>query len=177
MARPATKNDLIQAGNEMYQKLIDLLGTVSEADLNGTFTFAIDKEKGAHWERDKNIRDVLIHLYEWQQLVLDWVTANQQGREQQFLKAGYNWKTTADMNMEFWENHQKTSYEEALVLLKKSHSDVMQLIETFTNEELFSKGVYKWVGGSVLGSYFVSATSSHYDWAMKKIRKYLKSLK
>ncbi len=32
----------------------------------------------------------------------------------------------------------------------------------------FSKKVYKWVGGSTLGSYFVSATSSHYDWAIKK---------
>lgn len=32
----------------------------------------------------------------------------------------------------------------------------------------FQKKVYKWVGGSTLGSYFVSATSSHYDWAIKK---------
>jgi hypothetical protein len=32
------------------------------------------------------------------------------------------------------------------------------------------------VGGSTLGSYFVSATASHYEWAMKKIRKFKKSL-
>ena len=40
--------------------------------------------------------------------------------------------------------------------------------EPLTHEELFSKKVYKWVGGSTLGSYFVSSTSSHYDWAIKK---------
>ncbi|MCI9384608.1 MAG: ClbS/DfsB family four-helix bundle protein, partial [Lachnospiraceae bacterium] len=44
-------------------------------------------------------------------------------------------------------------------------------------EELFSKGVYKWVGTSTLGSYFVSTTSSHYDWAMKKLKAHRKNCK
>ena len=65
---------------------------------------------------------------------------------------------------------------EAHKMVHKSHSDVLALAEKFTNEELFSKGVYKWVGGSVLGSYFVSATASHYDWAMKKIKAHQKNV-
>lgn len=44
-----------------------------------------------------------------------------------------------------------------------------------SNEELFSKGTYQWVGGSPLGSYFVSATASHYDWAIKKLKAHKKS--
>jgi hypothetical protein len=52
----------------------------------------------------------------------------------------------------------------------------MELANDFSNGELFSKGIFPWVGGSTLGSYFVSATSSHYNWAMKKIRKFKKSL-
>lgn len=35
----------------------------------------------------------------------------------------------------------------------------------------------KWVGGSTLGSYFVSCTSSHYDWAMKKLKAHQKNCK
>jgi hypothetical protein len=53
----------------------------------------------------------------------------------------------------------------------------MKLADTFSNEELFSKGTYKWVGGSTLGSYFVSNTASHYDWAMKKIKAHIKNCK
>ena len=45
------------------------------------------------------------------------------------------------------------------------------------NEELFSKGTYKWVGGSTLGSYFVSTTSSHYDWAIKKLKAHQRNCK
>ena len=48
-------------------------------------------------------------------------------------------------------------------MLEKTHNEVLHLAETFSNEELFSKGIYKWAGSSPLGSYFVSATASHYD--------------
>lgn len=44
-------------------------------------------------------------------------------------------------------------------------------------KKLIGKEIYKWVGGSVLGSYFVSATSSHYDWAMKKLKTHKKNCK
>ena len=54
---------------------------------------------------------------------------------------------------------------------------MLELAEKFTSEELFSKGVYKWTGGSTLGSYFVSATSSHYDWAIKKLKAHQKNCK
>ncbi|WP_334085189.1 ClbS/DfsB family four-helix bundle protein, partial [Helicobacter typhlonius] len=36
---------------------------------------------------------------------------------------------------------------------------------------------YKWCGNTSLGSYCVSATSSHYDWASKCIKKRVRSLK
>ena len=65
--------------------------------------------------------------------------------------------------------------EDAKAMLEKSHAEVLKLAEAFTNEELFSKGVYKWVGGSTLGSYFVSVTASHYDWAIKKLKAHKKN--
>ncbi|WP_297115142.1 ClbS/DfsB family four-helix bundle protein, partial [uncultured Porphyromonas sp.] len=34
-----------------------------------------------------------------------------------------------------------------------------------------------WTGTSILGAYCVSVTASHYDWAMKKIKKHIKFLK
>ena len=44
------------------------------------------------------------------------------------------------------------------------------------NLQLFQKNVYDWVGGSTIGSYFISNSSSHYDWAMKKIKAHRKKL-
>jgi Uncharacterized conserved protein len=177
MARPTTKKDLIIVANEQYDKLWEIINSMNDEDQRKDFTF--DKEtagKEAHWKRDNNARDILIHLYEWHQLLLNWVASNQKGESATFLPSPYNWKTYGDMNVGFWEKHQNTSYEMAVENLKESHQKVMALIETFSNEELFSKKHFDWIGTSTLGSYCVSATSSHYDWAMKKLKKHLKSI-
>ena len=175
MARPQTKENLMIAAKENFEKLNILISKMSDKELTTPFDFSKDeKKKEAHWKRDKNLRDVLIHLYEWHQLILNWVESNQKGEEKPFLPEPYNWRTYGDMNVEFWKKHQNTSLEDATKALQKSHKEVLKLAENFTNEELFSKKVYKWVGGSTLGSYFVSATSSHYDWAIKKLKAHQK---
>ena len=178
MSRPTSKTDLMTAAADNYRKLNALIDGLTEKELTTECDFAADeKKKEAHWKRDKNLRDVLIHLYEWHQLLLSWVQANQNGEEKPFLPRPYNWKTYGEMNVFFWKKHQNTSLEDAKEMLDQSHREIMQLAETFSNEELFSKGVYKWVGGSTLGSYFVSNTSSHYDWAMKKLKAHIKKCK
>ena len=175
MARPQTKENLMIAAKENFEKLNTLISKMSDKELTTPFDFSEDeKKKEAHWKRDKNLRDVLIHLYEWHQLILNWVKSNQKGEEKPFIPQPYNWRTYGDMNVEFWKKHQNTSLEDATKALQKSHKEVLKLAENFTNEELFSKKVYKWVGGSTLGSYFVSATSSHYDWAIKKLKAHQK---
>ena len=165
MPRPTTKSDLIQAANEQFAKLWTLIGEMS------------DEEKRADIvpnERDKNVRDILVHLYEWHCLLLNWIRSNTNGNPAPFLPAPYNWKTYPQMNVVFWEKHQSTSYTDAETMLNKTHKEVMALIETFSNEDLFSKGAFDWTGTTTLGSYCVSATSSHYDWAIKDIKKALK---
>ena len=178
MVRPQTKENLMIAAKENFEKLNILISKMSDKELTTPFDFSKDeKKKEAHWKRDKNLRDVLIHLYEWHQLILNWVESNQKGEEKPFLPEPYNWRTYGDMNVEFWKKHQNISLEDATRNLEKSHKDVLELAEKFTNEELFSRKVYKWVGGSTLGSYFVSATSSHYDWAIKKLKAHQKNCK
>lgn len=177
MARPTTKKDLVISAEAQFKKLWDLINSMTEGEQIQTFTFDAENEKEAHWKRDRNIRDILIHLYEWQQLLLNWTDSNMSGVTKPFLLAPYNWKTYGDMNIEFWKNHQKTPYDESKKMLNESHYNVLKLIERFSNEELFEKGRFDWTGGTTLGSYCVSVTSSHYDWAMKKIKKHIKTLK
>ena len=178
MGRPNTKSDLTRVAAENDEKLNALIAALTQEELSTPFDFSGDeKKKEAHWERDKNLRDILIHLYEWHQLLLNWVHANQKGDRQPFIPRPYNWKTYGKLNMEFWKKHQDTTLEEAKELLQKSHKEIMDLAQSFSNEELFLKGTYDWVGGSTLGSYFVSVTASHYDWAMKKIKAHQKKCK
>ena len=177
MARPQTKKDLIEAAKLNYDKLLKLIDSMTEKELNTEFDFSADaKKKEAHWKIDKNLRDILIHLHEWHNLMLDWVGNNKAGVHKPFLMEGYNWKTYGDMNIVFWKRNQAVALDKALEQFKESHTKIMEQIQTMSNEELFQKNVYDWVGGSTIGSYFVSVTSSHYDWAMKKIKAHRKMI-
>ncbi len=176
MSRPSTKQDLLADADEQFGKLWQLVDSMTDDERSAAFCFGEDpKEKEAHWRRDKNLRDVLVHLYEWHQLLLNWINSNQNGEAKPFIPEPYNWKTYGDMNVMFWEKHQTTPYADAVKMLKASHCDVLSAIATFSNEDLFEKKRFSWAGTSNLGSYCVSATSSHYDWAMKKIKKHIKA--
>ncbi|MCB7321244.1 ClbS/DfsB family four-helix bundle protein [Lacrimispora sp. 210928-DFI.3.58] len=176
MPRPRNREDLLKAADENYEKMNQLIDSLSETEWNTPFDFSKDeKKKEAHWKRDKNVRDVLVHLYEWHQLMIRFVDENSSGNHMPFLPKLYTWRTIASMNQMFWKKHQGTSLEEARRLLGGSHAEVLKRIRSFSNEGLFLIKAFPAVGGTTLGSYFVSSTSSHYDWAIKKIKAHQKN--
>ena len=178
MARATTKKELLEMADEQYKKMWQLINSMSDKEQITNFNYSAETiGKEAHWKRDKNIKDILIHLFEWHQLLLNWVDNNIKGIEKQFLLEPYNWKTYGDMNVEFWKKHQNTSYEKSKKMVDDSHKAVIDLIEKFSNDELFSKGYFKWTSGSTLGQYCVSVTACHYDWAIKKLKVHIKTLK
>lgn len=178
MARPKTKAELLDAATTQFSTLWQLIDSMSAEEREAPFAFGDDpNDKEAHWKRDKNLRDIFVHLYEWHQLLITWITSNKNCVAQPFLPEPYNWKTYGNMNVEFWRKHQNTSYTDAEAMLRTSHAEVLALIESFTNEELFEKAHFSWTGTTNLGSYCVSATSSHYDWAIKKIKRQVKLLR
>jgi len=166
MPRASTKPDLTADATNQFEKLWKLIDSTSEEEQTAAFLFE---------DRDKNLRDILIHLYEWHQLLLNWVKSNLNGEQKPFLPEPYNWKTYQQMNVGFCEKHQSTPYEDSIKMLKESHTDVLKMIETFSNDELFLKKYFPWTGTTSLGGYCVSATASHYDWAMKKIKQHIKT--
>ncbi len=178
MPRPKSKQQLLDASRDNYNKLNELIAAFTKKEMDTPFDFSADeKKKEAHWSRDKNVRDILIHLYEWQKLLLNWVEKNRAGNKVSFLPEPYTFKNIAPMNVEFWEKHQQTSYGEAVKMLDDSHKKVMDTVESFTDEELFTKKYFDWTGSTSLGSYMISATSSHYDWAIKKLKAHKRNCK
>ena len=119
---------------------------------------------------------MLIHLYEWQQLLLNWVQSNLNGNKKDFLPEPYNWKTYGEMNIELWRKHQHTKLSNAKELLEETHKAVLEMIQPFSDDELFTKQFFNWTGTTTLGSYCVSASASHYDWAIKKLKAHIKKI-
>lgn len=178
MARAKTKTELLTATTSQWDVLQSLIDSMRpEIESVGLFFGADFDRPEPHWGRDKNLRDVLAHLYAWQKMLFDFVDANQNGTARPFLPAPHTWRTTPSLNMEIWEHYQDTSLGDIQDMLGSSHSQIIELIESFTDEELFTKKYFPWTGTSSLGSYLVSAAPSHYDWAIKKLRTHQKANK
>jgi Uncharacterized conserved protein len=84
MPRPTNKTQLLDLSQSNYDKLFAMIEGLTSEQQEGAFGFE---------DRDKNIRDVLAHLYEWHKMLLRWERLNMSGENAQFLKEGYNWKT------------------------------------------------------------------------------------
>ncbi|WP_366503761.1 ClbS/DfsB family four-helix bundle protein [Arcanobacterium phocae] len=178
MARAKTKTELLEATTSQWDKLQALIDSMRPEIENASLFIGADFDRPEpHWGRDKNLRDVLAHLYAWQKMLFDFVDANQNGIARPFLPAPHTWRTTPALNAEIWEHYQDTPLGDIQKMLTSSHSRIIELIESFTDEELFTKKYFPWTGTTSLGSYMVSAAPSHYDWAIKKLRAHQKANK
>jgi hypothetical protein len=156
-----------------------MIGRMTEEVQNTEFDFGDEVNRTeAHWTRDKNLRDVLVHLYEWHQMIKRW---HREGTVNGGMPAvpgeGYTWRTLPELNQKIWERYQNVSLDDSKTMLHESHAMIVSLIGSHTNDELFSKGIYRWTKTSTLGAYFVSGTSSHYEWAMNKVKVHIKTCK
>lgn len=162
MARPTTKEELLKCSRENYRKLIHYIDSLSDEERDADFPDGT---------MNRNIRDVLAHLHQWHRMMLAWYKVGMEGEKPEMPARGYTWKMTPDLNKKIWEDYHDYSLEEIRKLLDESYKDVQKLIRKHSNNELFKKKYYKWTGSTSLGAYLVSATSSHYDWAYKLIKK------
>ncbi len=160
MARPTSKIELFSQSEGNFKKLMALVESTENPErefLPGTM--------------NRNIRDILAHLHHWHLMMIDWYTVGMSGQKPEIPAPGYTWKTTPLLNNKIWEDYQASVLEEVMEKLFTSHVNITALIEKYSNEELFEKKRYRWTGTTSLGAYFIGATSSHYDWALKLIKK------
>jgi len=162
MPRPKTKEELITLSNGSYKKLLAYIRSMSTDELHAEFPEGY---------LNRNVRDVLAHLHHWHLMMLEWYKVGMTGKKPDMPAKGYTWKTTPDLNREIWKKYQNEDLKIVITILEKSFTALQKVIHNHTEEELFEKRRYKWTGTTSLASYLISATSSHYDWAYKLIKK------
>lgn len=171
------KIELLSTMAESYVKLKEQIGKMTATELDAPFQFANDPKKcGARWIYDQCVRDLLIHLYEWQVLMREFVKNIREGHQRDYLPDEYR-KNYHEMDKMLVEKHQKTSLSEAQRLLGQTHEEMMHLAESFSDEELFTKGYYKCTYTTDMAAYFGSVTTSPYGQATKLLKTHQKNIR
>lgn len=79
-----------------------------------------------------------------------------------------------DMNCAIWQSCQNITTEKVLADFIESHEKLLEFARSFSDEKLFEKKHFAWTGITNLGAYVISTISSHYDWALKKLKAHIK---
>ena len=171
MPRPTNKKGLLELAENNSNKLLEFIEELTDELKTKTF------KNNELNERDKTIADVICHLHEWHLMMETWYKVGMSGKKPAIPAEGYTFQTLPKLNQKIWEKHKGTELKKSITMFKKSYKDVMALIEKHNDDELFTKKKYQWTGTTSLGSYFISATSSHYDWGLKTIKPLKKMVK
>lgn len=163
MARPTTKQDLLAAATGEFVRLWE----------------AVEGIDPDHRERPGaceawSVKDLLAHLDAWHEMVLGWEAVGATGGVPEMPAPGLGWGETPALNQMIYERTHSDSWDDVAVRLQSSHQLVLDVIVSYSDDDLFTKKRFRWTGSTSVGSYFVSASSSHYAWASKLIRKWAK---
>lgn len=176
MPTPQTKQELIQAIGESYAELMEVINQCDASVLEADFLPSASKAKCSTFSQGSNMRDLLVHAYEWQRLQVEFVANIRKGTPRDFIPEPYR-KNYKEMDQVNWEKHQSTPFAKAKKLLEDSHKEVFELVDTFTDEELFGKKVFKVTYTTTMAAYFLSVTVSPYTQMTKKLKSHIRAMK
>jgi hypothetical protein len=105
-------------------------------------------------------------------MALGWYAAGLRGEVPEVPAPGYKWNQTPQLNRAIFEKHRGRPLDEVVADVRASRREILGVIESLSDADLFAPGRFAWTRNNTLGAYFVSATSSHYLWARTRIARW-----
>ena len=165
MAIPKHKDELLKAITDNYHKLLSELSTIP-ADLTTT------KELDGHAKNTfMSVKDLVAYLIGWGQLVLKWNDRKSKGLDVDFPDTGFKWNELGQLAQKFYKDYEKENFQMLLKKLEKTKNELLKLIESKTNKELYEMAWYnQWTFGKMIQL----NSASPYKNAKDRIRKWKK---
>jgi len=163
MPRPLNKTQLLDETRQEAEALRQFLSGLSAEQMT---------QPGALGEW--SAKDVLAHLYEWQQMFFGWYEAGLRGEKPAVPAEGYKWSQLPALNQAIYTRYQERPLDEITAAFWDSHAKTLALIESLSDETLTAPGLYPWMNQNSLIAYLTANTGSHYRWARSEMRKTMK---
>jgi hypothetical protein len=109
-------------------------------------------------------------------MYLAWYEAGQRGEHPAVPAPGLTWKDLHKLNARIYRQHHRRSLKAVLEDYDAYHRRMLELIHKVPNSDLIQVGRFEWAGPTwSLSDYIRANTASHYRWARKHIRKWLRT--
>ncbi|MFM8593733.1 MAG: ClbS/DfsB family four-helix bundle protein [Chloroflexota bacterium] len=127
------------------------------------------------WGDGWTLLDLVAHLAEWQRMFLRWHEEGLKGVTPQMPAPGYKWSEIPRLNRAIWEKHRSRSHGAVQTDFDSGYGRIVQIAEALSPEQLLESGQFEWTGRNSLATYVGPNTASHYRFALKVIKRWLKS--
>jgi hypothetical protein len=121
-----------------------------------------------------SVKDILAHLFDWEQRFLGWYTAGLRGEVPETPAPGLEWNQLRILNQQVFEKHRDKKLKDVKEEFQSSFKKVLDTIDRISENDIFEIGRYKWTGKENIGGYILANTANHYRWAKSRIRSWMK---
>jgi len=121
-----------------------------------------------------SVKDILAHLVAWERLFLDWYNAGLRECSPAVTPVGMSQKAMDTLNQQIYEANQWRSLNDIFAEFHSSYQQIVNVIETIPEGDMFVQGRFNWTGKLTLADYIAGNTCNHYAWAKSQIRKRVK---
>jgi len=112
-----------------------------------------------------SVKDILGHLI-----------AGLCGETPEMPAPGLTWKDIRRLNDRIYRSHHRRSLKAVLADYHEFHQKMLDLIEEVPDRDFVAVGRFAWTGPTwTLSDYMRANTASHYRWACKHVRKWLRA--
>jgi len=160
-----SKEEWLESIETEHRRFVELLGSIPRDRF---------LEEGV-WGDDWNIRDLLAHLTEWEQMFLSWYRIGLEGGQPELPARGYKWNQTPALNHAIWERHRQQPVVDVLADFETSFEEIFSLAQELSPQELLAPGHFPWTGKNSLTTYLGANTTSHYRTATKILQRWIRA--
>jgi hypothetical protein len=162
------KEHILAALREQFQSWEELLSSLDEEEITAP-----------HFDLDWSIKDVVAHLWAWQQVSIARMESGVQGLKPEYppwiLAIGEDWEEDSDrVNALTFENNQEKPWTEVHRNWRNGFLQFLELGNRISERNLLDGDWYPWLKGHSLASIFV-ASYDHHQERLEKLRTLLES--
>lgn len=163
MSRASNKKELLEFGKSEFKNLFKLINKLTPKARDEVHVFD-----------NRTTKDIVAHLYAWHLLLLGWYEEGMKGKKPAIPAPGYTIKDIPALNEKLYQEYKSVPWSKLKKQFIGTHKKIINIISGYSDQELTAKKKYVWTGSTNMASYFASALSSHYVWAINLIRKHFK---
>lgn len=151
------KDHILAALRENFDQWEDLLASLSEEEITAP-----------HFDFDWSIKDVIAHLWAWQQISIARMEGGAQNREPEFpkwiLSLGDDWEEDADrVNALTFETKHEKPWSEIYQNWKEGFLRILELGDKISERDLLDGDRYPWLKGYNLAAFLIASYDHHQE--------------